>query len=78
LTQEKLAIQYYLEGEETGILWVTISDKVIPYLIQYSVLTFYISVVLVVGKLIRSATFAIGPDKIFIKRMSKPDQLLLL
>jgi hypothetical protein len=78
ITQKRFSIDPQFKGKETGIIWVTISDRIVPYLIQYSVLTFYISVVLVVGRLIRTTLFEVGADQIFIKRMSKPDQLLLL
>lgn len=36
-----------------GIVFFTASDKVTSQLIQYSVLTFYISIVLVVGRYLR-------------------------
>ena len=78
ITQTNFTIDEDSYKEETGIIWVTISDKVVPYLLEYSVLTFYISVVLVVGSLIRSTVFEVSSHRVFIKCMSKPDQLLLL
>ena len=63
-TQSNYSTDPKLVKKETGILWVTISDRVIPYLFKYSVLTFYISVVLVVGRIIRGSTFGIGPHMI--------------
>jgi hypothetical protein len=78
ITQSKYFIDGLEQKTETGIVWITISDKVIPYLLQYSVLTFYISVVLVVGRIMRTSLFEVGSHQIFIKWMSKPDELLLL
>lgn len=67
ISQSRYFIEEFHEKEHTGIVWITISDKINPYLLQYSVLTFYISVVLVIGKIIRSSAFDLGPHKIFIK-----------
>ena len=67
ISQSKYFIDEFHEKQKAGIVWITISEKINPYLLQYSVLTFYISVVLVIGKIIRSSAFDLGPHRIFIK-----------
>ena len=60
-----------------GLIFFTWSEKVSGSLATYSVVTFYIIVVLGVGRGLRSG-LEIGPESIFVKDMPKPDSLLLI
>ena len=61
----------------TGISFYTISNKIAPSYFRYSVLTFYISIVLVIGKLIRNV-IVIGGNRIFIFEIPNSEALLML
>ena len=61
----------------TGISFFTFSSKISPSYFKYSVLTFYISIVLVIGKLIRGV-LVIGGNRIFIYEIPNSEQLLML
>lgn len=49
----------------TGVSFFTFSNRISPSYFKYSILTFYISIVLVIGKLIRGV-LVIGGNRIFI------------
>jgi hypothetical protein len=61
----------------TGIAFYTFSSKISPSYFKYSILTFYISIVLVIGKLIRSV-LVIGGNRIFIYEIPNSEALLQL
>lgn len=58
-------------------MFITISDKITGSLAQYSVITFYVSIVLVIGRLLRGVLVT-GSEKLFISEMPHPDMLLIL
>lgn len=60
-----------------GLVFFTVSDKVTSSLISYSVLTFYISVVFVVGSFLRSF-FSGTAYKVVLQEMPYPDDLILI
>ena len=64
-------------SEQMGLVFYTFSDKVTPGLINYSVITFYVSIVFVAGKLVRSFLWGNTP-KILIKDVPYPDELLTI
>lgn len=64
-------------NESPGIVFLTVSDKVASSIISISVLTFYISVVLVVGQFLRTFCSG-GAQTVVLKEMPYPDDLLLL
>ena len=64
-------------SEQMGLVLYTFSDKVTPGLIDYSVITFYVSIVFVAGKLIRSYLWGDTP-RISIKEVPYPDELLII
>lgn len=59
------------------MVFFTFSQKIAPDYFKYSVLTFYISVIFVLGKLIRNV-IVIGSNRYFITEMPDSEQLLLL
>jgi len=56
---------------------VTFSDKVAPDYFKYSIITFYISIVLVIGKVLR-AIIVPSTSTLFIIEMAAPDSLMML
>jgi len=58
-----------------GIAFFTFSSKTAPSYFRYSVITFYLSIVLVIGKLIRGV-LVIGGNRIFIFEMPRSEPLL--
>jgi piezo-type mechanosensitive ion channel component 1/2 len=64
-------------GQSNGLVFFTWSEKVTSQLIAYSLVTFYIVVVLGIGRAIRSI-IQTGSEQIFIKDMPKPDSLILI
>ncbi len=63
--------------ESPGIVFLTVNDKVASTFISFSVLTFYLSVVLVVGQFLRNFCKG-GAQTVVLKEMPFPDDLLLL
>ncbi len=61
----------------TGIMFYAFSDKSTPSYFQYSVLTFYISIVLVIGRVLRGILVTTSA-RIFITDMPQPDSILML
>ncbi len=68
---------YQASHVSNGIAFYTASDKVTTQLIQYSVLTFYTAIVLVVGRYLRGF-FSKGAEKVILKEMPYPDDLILI
>lgn len=64
-------------GEPQGVVFFTWSEKVTGQLVQYSLITFYVVVVLGIGRALR-AVIQTDANEIFIKDMPRPDSLLLL
>lgn len=65
------------DGDPQGIVFFTWSEKVTGDLVQYSLITFYVVVVLGIGRVLRTA-IQTNPEEIFIRDMPRPDSLLLL
>jgi len=62
-------------SKNPGIAFFTFSSKTAPSYFKYSVLTFYLSIVLVIGKLIRGV-LVIGGNRIFIFEIPRAEPLL--
>lgn len=60
-----------------GINFITFSDKIAPAGFKFTLITFYITVVYAIGKVLRSAMTVPTPS-LFIRDIPRPDQLLLL
>uniref|UniRef100_A0A7S3KJ93 Piezo non-specific cation channel cap domain-containing protein n=1 Tax=Euplotes crassus TaxID=5936 RepID=A0A7S3KJ93_EUPCR len=60
-----------------GVMFYTWSEKVTESLASFSIVTFYIVVVLGIGSVIRDV-IKVGSEQIFIKDMPKPDSLMLI
>ena len=58
-------------------MFYTVSDKVTSSLISYSVLTFYISIVLVIGNYLRGF-FSGTAYKVILQEMPYPDDIILI
>ena len=65
------------KDQRRGIVFFTWSEKVSSSLVAYSIVTFYIVVVLGIGRFLRAA-IQTGTDQIFIKDMPRPDSLILI
>ena len=65
------------EEPDRGIVFITISDKITGSLAQYSVITFYVSIVFVAATVLRNVLVT-GSEKLFISEMPHPDMLLIL
>lgn len=61
----------------TGVSFFTFSSKIAPSYFKYSIITFYISIVLVIGKVFRNVCI-IGGNRIFIWEIPNSEKLLLL
>ncbi len=61
----------------TGISFFTFSYKVSPSYFKYSLVTFYVSIVLVVGSVLRGA-LVVNANNIFIFEMIHTEALLML
>mmetsp|Transcript_32547 Transcript_32547/g.24050 ORF Transcript_32547/g.24050 Transcript_32547/m.24050 type:complete len:109 (+) Transcript_32547:334-660(+) len=61
----------------TGIAFFTFSYKISPSYFKYSVLTFYISIVFVIGRFIRNIV-VVRANRLYIYEIPYPDQLLML
>jgi hypothetical protein len=77
VSQNKWSSSDDVSGERNGIVFFTWSEKVTTSLIAYSVVTFYIVIVLGVGRAIR-AVIITGSERIFITDMPRPDSLILI
>lgn len=64
-------------ARQMGVVIYTFSDKVTPGLLQYSVITFYVSVVFVAGKLLRGYLWG-DTSKIYLSELPYPDELLVI
>lgn len=64
-------------ANQMGVVIYTFSDKVTPGLLEYSVITFYISVVFVAGKLLRGYLWG-NTEKIYLSELPYPDELLVI
>ena len=60
-----------------GVVIYTFSDKVTPGLLQYSVITFYVSVVFVAGKILRGYLWG-DTSRIYLSDLPYPDELLVI
>ena len=65
------------DDQQMGLVVYTYSDKVTPGLIQYSVITFYVSVVFVAGKILRGYLWG-HTEKIYLSALPYPDELLVI
>ena len=61
----------------TGVAFYTFSSKIAPSYFKFSIITFYISIVLVIGKVFRGVCI-IGGNRIFIWEIPNSEKLLLL
>jgi|LauGreDrversion4_2_1035121.scaffolds.fasta_scaffold07295_1 hypothetical protein len=61
----------------TGAAFYTFSTKIAPSYFKFSIITFYISIVLVIGKVFRGVCI-IGGNRIFIWEIPNSEKLLLL
>ena len=61
----------------TGVQFFTFSTKIAPSYFKYSIITFYVSIVLVIGKLFRNVCI-IPANRIFIWEIPNSEKLLLL
>jgi hypothetical protein len=61
----------------TGVAFYTFSSKIAPSYFKFSIITFYISIVLVIGKVFRNVCI-IGGNRIFIWEIPNSEKLLLL
>ncbi len=66
-----------INSNNLGIVFFTFSDRVTSSLIKYSVLTFYISIVLVIGQFLRGFFSGVA-YKVMLQEMPYPDDLLLI
>lgn len=64
-------------SKNSGIAFFTFSSETAPSYFRYSVVTFYLSIVLVIGKLIRGV-LVIGGNRIFIFEIPRAEPLLQL
>jgi len=64
-------------NDTSGILFHTISEKVAGSLKNYSIITFYVSFVFVIVRILRQTLFG-GAHRIILSEMPNPDDLLLL
>ena len=64
-------------GTNSNIEFHTLSDKVSSYVSEYSVLTFYVTVILLLGNYIRNF-FTGQPEKIMLTEMPEPEKLINL
>ena len=64
-------------GTNSNIEFHTFSDKVSSYVSEYSVLTFYVTVILLLGNYIRNF-FTGQPEKIMLTEMPEPEKLINL
>jgi hypothetical protein len=70
--------EYKLPSSKTpGIAFFTFSSKTSPSYFKYSVITFYLSIVLVISKLLRNI-LVIGGNRIFIFEIPRAEKLLQL
>ena len=69
--------EYNLPGREGGLVFFTFSQKISPSYFKYSIVTFYISVIFVLGRLLRSV-IVIGSNRYFITEIPDSASLLLL
>ena len=72
--------RYRVEGDSgdvQGIVFFTWSEKVTQQLVAYSLVTFYVVVVLGIGRGLR-AVIQTRTEEIFITEMPRPDSLLLI
>jgi len=60
-----------------GLVFFTWSERVTSSLVDYPVLTFYIVIVLGIGRALR-AGIIVNSEQIFIRDMPRPDSLLLI
>lgn len=61
----------------TGVSFFTFSTKIAPSYFKFSIITFYVSIVLVIGKLFRNVCI-IPANRIFIWEIPNSEKLLLL
>ena len=66
-----------LENQEKGITLYTLSDKVTPQFFSYSLITFYVSVIYVIGGFLRKAVYP-PTEKFFITEMPNSEKMLQL
>jgi hypothetical protein len=64
-------------SNNTGIAFFTFSSKIAPSYFRFTLVTFYISIVLVIGKVLRSV-IDIGANKIFIFEIPDSERILML
>ena len=64
-------------AKQMGVVIYTFSDKVTPGLLQYSVITFYVSVVFVAGKILRGYLWG-DTSRIYLSDLPYPDELLVI
>lgn len=64
-------------AKQMGVVIYTFSDKVTPGLLDYSVITFYVSVVFVAGKILRGYLWG-NTEKIYLSDLPYPDELLVI
>ena len=61
----------------SGVSFYTFSYKISPDYFRYSVITFYISIVFVIGKLLRTLIVK-SSNTLFISEIPYPDPILML
>jgi hypothetical protein len=62
----------------SGLEFFTFSDKVSPASASYDVLTFYVTFILIIGKLVRSAISGNEAERVIYSEMPRPHKLLSL
>lgn len=65
------------QQNKQGVVFFTWSERVTGSLASFSIVTFYVVVVLGIGRMIRDI-IKVGSEQIFIKDMPKPDSLMLI
>ncbi|CAI2386722.1 unnamed protein product [Moneuplotes crassus] len=64
-------------AKQMGLVIYTLSDKITPGLLQYSVITFYVSVVFVASRVLRGYLWS-DTSKIYLSDLPYPDELLII
>lgn len=76
---QKVYTRNGIDDQDTklGVVFFTWSEKVTSQLIGFGLISFYVVVVLGIGRALR-AIIQSGSEQIFIKDMPRPDSLLLI
>lgn len=65
-------------SSNSGLEFFTFSDKVSPASASYDVLTFYVTFILIIGKLVRSVISGNEAERVIYSEMPRPHKLLSL